>query len=187
MWNAISLVQGLNSCCCVHFLRQKPLHHGHLLKLRHINKNFPAQPQNEIAATKNVQKATEDMLAPCDCPTRSPCPPVPDTFPFPAISEYHEELENWIKCYFANSAFNTCTHQKLQIMAGKPLSISFLDNCQPVVVHKPIPVHHHLKEAVKSQLDADVALNIIEPVPSGTPTAWCFQNNYSSQKRWDSL
>ena len=51
--------------------------------------------------------------------------------------------------------------------------ISFLDDCQPVAAHKPIPGPHHWKEAVKSQLDADVPLNIIEPVPAGTPTIWC--------------
>ena len=53
-------------------------------------------------------------------------------------------------------------------MTGEPLSISFMDNCQPVAVNKPIPVPHHGKEAVKSELDADVALNIIEPVPAVT-------------------
>ena len=31
MWNAISVVQDLNSCCRVHFLWWWPLHHGHLL------------------------------------------------------------------------------------------------------------------------------------------------------------
>ena len=30
MWNATNLVQDLNSCRRVHFLRRKPLHHGHL-------------------------------------------------------------------------------------------------------------------------------------------------------------
>ena len=30
MWNAISLIQDLNSCHRVHFQWQKPLHHGHL-------------------------------------------------------------------------------------------------------------------------------------------------------------
>ena len=30
MWNAISLVEDLNSCRRVHFLRRYPLHHGHL-------------------------------------------------------------------------------------------------------------------------------------------------------------
>ena len=39
--------------------------------------------------------------------------------------------------------------------------------------HKPISVPHHWKESVKSQVDADVALNIIEPVRAGTPTIWC--------------
>ena len=31
---------------------------------------------------------------------------------------------------------------------------------------------HHWKETFKSQLDADVAFNIIKPVPAGTPTTW---------------
>ena len=33
MRNAISLVQDLNSCRRVHFLRRQPLHHGHPKKL----------------------------------------------------------------------------------------------------------------------------------------------------------
>ena len=31
MWNAISLVQDLNSCRHVQFLRRQPLHHGHFI------------------------------------------------------------------------------------------------------------------------------------------------------------
>jgi hypothetical protein len=58
-------------------------------------------------------------------------------------------------------------------MAGDPLNISFIKDHSPVAVHKPIPVPHHWKDSVKSQLDADVALQIIEPVPAGTPTTWC--------------
>ena len=34
MWNAISVVQDLNSCRRVHSLRRQPLHHGHLLKVK---------------------------------------------------------------------------------------------------------------------------------------------------------
>ena len=30
MWNKISLVQDLNSSCRIHFLRRKPLQHGHI-------------------------------------------------------------------------------------------------------------------------------------------------------------
>ena len=123
-------------------------------------KNFPAQPKREIAVTKNVQKENV-ILAPCGCPTRSLCSPVPEILPLLATPEYGEELENWIKCYFTNGAFNTGTHQKLLTITSEPLYISFLDDCQPVAVHKPIPVPHHWKEAVKSQLDPDGAFNII--------------------------
>ena len=115
------------------------------------------------------------MLAPFGCPIQSPCPLVPETLPLPVTLEYRKELENWIKCYFANSVFNICLHQRLQTMTGEPLSISFLDNCQPVAVHKSISVPHHSKETVKSQLDADVALKIFEPVSAGTLTTWYFK------------
>ena len=58
-------------------------------------------------------------------------------------------------------------------MAGNPLKISFNPNYKPIAAHKPIPVPVHWKQEVKSQLDADVALGIIEPVPQGIPTRWC--------------
>ena len=74
--------------------------------------------------------------------------------------------------YFSNSAFNVCPHQTLQAMSGKDFNITFNDTYIPVA-HKPIPVPHHWKEAVKSQLDQDVNLGIIEQVPAGTPTTWC--------------
>lgn len=90
--------------------------------------------------------------------------------PFPATNEYRDALEQWIKNFYASSAFNTCTHQKLQEMSGEPLRITFYDDHTPTAVHKPIPIPHHWKEEVKRQLDSDVALGIIEPVPAGTPT-----------------
>ena len=34
---------------------------------------------------------------------------------------------------------------------------------------------HHFKKEVKAQIDADVPLGIIEPVPQGEPTAWYSQ------------
>lgn len=37
----------------------------------------------------------------------------------------------------------------------------------------PIPVPHHWKKKVKSDIVRDVRLGIIEPVPQGTPTEWC--------------
>ncbi|XP_057297400.1 uncharacterized protein LOC130627918 [Hydractinia symbiolongicarpus] len=58
-------------------------------------------------------------------------------------------------------------------MTGEPLKIQFREDENPVSVHKPIPVPHHWKESVKDQLDQDVNLGIVEPVPTGTPTNWC--------------
>ena len=93
-------------------------------------------------------------------------------------SQQHQNIAMKLKngskiIYYKHSAFNTCTHQTLPKMSGEPLSISFHDNHKPFAVHKPIPIPHHWKEQVKSQLDADVSLGIIEPVPAGTHTVWC--------------
>ena len=40
-------------------------------------------------------------------------------------------------------------------------------------VHTPIPVPVHWRDKVKAQLDRDVQLGVIEPVPWGEPTTWC--------------
>ena len=73
---------------------------------------------------------------------------------------------------YATSAFNTCPHQPLQEMTGKPLDIVFMEGAVPVAVHTPVSVPHHWKAEVKAGLDKDVDLGIIEQVPAGTPTTW---------------
>ena len=40
-------------------------------------------------------------------------------------------------------------------------------------VHTPVPVPLHGAEKVKRDLERDVALGIIEPVPLKTATNWC--------------
>lgn len=128
------------------------------------------------ASTMEPQPSIDNdgnLKASCGCPLRTSSPSLPQRIPLPATSENREELEKWIKEYFASSAFNTCTHQKLQTMTGEALNVTFLNDHHPIAVHKPIPIPHHWKDAVKAQLDADVALGIIEPVPAGTPTTWC--------------
>ena len=110
--------------------------------------------------------------APCGCPLRTGCPQLPDKLPLPATSDNRAAIEMWIKEFFASSAFNTCTHQKLQVMSGDPLNITFREDYTPSAFHKPIPIPHHWKAEVKTKLYADVALGIIEAVPQGTPTQW---------------
>ena len=58
-------------------------------------------------------------------------------------------------------------------MTGRPLDIHFKENVIPNAVHTPIPIPHHWKKEVKQDIDRDINLGIIEPVPQGTPTKWC--------------
>ena len=46
-------------------------------------------------------------------------------------------------------------------------------NATPVAHHTPVPVPLHWQDEVKSGLDQDVRLGVIEPVPIGEPVTWC--------------
>ena len=50
-------------------------------------------------------------------------------------------------------------------MEGKPLNIEFIPGAKPTAVHTPILVPNHWKKREKEELDRDVALGILEPVP----------------------
>ena len=58
-------------------------------------------------------------------------------------------------------------------MSGDPMPIATDDTVKPFAVHTPAPVAVHWAEQVKGQLDRDMALGIIEPVPLNTPVTWC--------------
>ena len=68
--------------------------------------------------------------------------------------------------------FNTCPHQSLQAMTGKPLDVIFKPDITLSVIHTLIPVLHHW-EKVKEDHDQDITLGITEPVPVDTPATWC--------------
>lgn len=129
--------------------------------------NFPDPTSQQNVATSDGGKA------PCGCPQRTNVPPKPDSIPFAPTEENRPRLERWMKEHFESSAFNVCPHQQLQAMEGKPMDITFIPGAKPSAVHTPIPVPHHWKKRVKEDLDRDVALDIVEPVPVGTPTTWC--------------
>ena len=82
-------------------------------------------------------------------------------------------LETWVKDRYASSAFNTCEHTPLPMMHGDSLRIILKPEAVPTAIHTPIPVPAHWRAQVKADLDRDVALGVIEPVPIGTPTTWC--------------
>ena len=58
-------------------------------------------------------------------------------------------------------------------MKGDPLPIITDPAVQPVAIHSPIPVALHWEKKVKEDLDRDVALDVIEPVPVDTPVTRC--------------
>ena len=145
-----------------------------LKDLHIIPKNFP-HTDSKSASTIPTSPISADITqrAPCGCPLRTTVPDRPTILPFPPTADNREKLEHWILAHFSSSAFNTCPHQRLQTMTGKPLDIVFKADTIPSAVHCPIPVPHHWKKEVKAALDRDEDMGIIEPVPQGTPTTWC--------------
>ena len=125
------------------------------------------------AASTSAVPSTNGPTAACGCRTRTPPPPRPNQIPFPPTAENRDKVEEWLLDYYGSSAFNICEHQPLPKMIGKPLDIHFRSDAKAKAFHCPIPVPHHWKKQVKADLDRDVRLGIIEPVPPGTPTVWC--------------
>ena len=111
----------------------------------------------------------------CDCPERrqTPEPPSMDTIDVKMIDRNREKLEDLIKEHYKHSAFNVCPHQELPVMTGDPLRIIVDPKVKPYAVHKPVPVPLHWRDKVREQLENDVRMGVIEPVPVGTPVTWC--------------
>ena len=137
------------------------------------NKTIPAATPRATQAQSTSVKNGNDHINKCSCPQRAQPPPRPDMLPFSATEENLPLLKEWLMLAFSASAFNTCTQQTLQHMAGAPVAVKFKDGAVPHAVHTPIPIPHHWKTKVKDDLDRDVRLGIIEKVPQGTPTNWC--------------
>ncbi len=124
---------------------------------------------NALAPTLNEG----DSIATCGCLKRTSPPPRPDKCPILLSIENREKIEKWLLDYYGSSTFNVCEHQPLPMMSGKPMNIHFRNDAKAKAFHSPIPVPHHWKKQVKADIDRDVRLGIIEPVPPGTPTVWC--------------
>ena len=57
-------------------------------------------------------------------------------------------------------------------------------NATPVAHHTPVPVPLHWQDEVKSGLDQDVHLGVIETVPRGEPVTWCRSMVVCAKKNW---
>ena len=58
-------------------------------------------------------------------------------------------------------------------MHGPPMRLMVDLDAEPVAHHTPVPVPLHWQDAVKADLDRDVRLGVLEPVPVGEPVTWC--------------
>ena len=59
-------------------------------------------------------------------------------------------------------------------MEGPPMKFHIDPNTTPVSRKKPFPVPIHWQEQVEQELLRDINLGILERVPHGQPTDWCF-------------
>ena len=75
--------------------------------------------------------------------------------------------------HYAASAFNRCTRQKLPMMKGDPLPIPTKVGARPTAINQHVPVPLHWQDKVEKDLQRDVALGVIEPIPLNTPVTWC--------------
>ena len=70
---------------------------------------------------QRVEELCGAKLAMCGCPVRPKPPPLPEKMPFKEREV--DKLQQWMLDRYAASAFNVCTHQKLNKMSGPPLKL----------------------------------------------------------------
>ena len=131
---------------------------------------------------KSMVCIQESQHSKCEHPLRTALPPRPERIPFEPIEENRDKIQNWFLTRYKSSAFNDCDHQQIPLLKGKPLDVHFKEDAKAVAVHTPIPVPHNLKAIVNEDLEKDVRLGVIEPVPQGVPTRWCSRALYVEKK-----
>ena len=93
--------------------------------------------------------------------------------PFPTTEENKEKLKLFLVERYRASTFNTFQHQPLPMMHGPPMELFVEKGARPHAVYQAAGVAVHWESKVKQDLDRDVALGVLEPVPDNTPMTWC--------------
>ena len=137
-----------------------------------VSPDFPSVGSH---AENTRADSVETPNDPCDCPRRAPPPERPTSLPFPATKANRKRLEKWLLDHYSSTAFNTCTHQPLNLMKTPMLRLMIDEDAKPRVHHKPIPIPLHWQEKVKAQIDGNVRMGLMEPVPIGEPVTWSHQ------------
>ena len=123
--------------------------------------------------------------APCGCLRRTGPPPVPKTLPFEPVEKNVDKMKEYLLDTYASSAFNKCPHEPLPMMKCAPIRIHVKEDAKPIACKTASTVPLHLREAVKAQLEEDVALGTIEKVPIGVQTTWQARMHVVTKPRTD--
>ena len=139
-----------------------------------------ASSQNSQPA-ENLIMPSENTIAPCGCLRRTAPPPFPQ--PLVPVNEHNRlALERFLLETYSSSTFNTCPHQPMPQMSGPPMKLMINPDVVPVAHQHCIPIPLHFWHPVKEDLDRDVNLGVIEPVPAGTPLTWCHRMVIATKK-----
>ncbi len=137
-----------------------------LIQLKVISKDFP-----KVGAVSEI--APLESNAKCGCLLRTLPPEKLVKLPFRACPENVSKMKDWLWNRYAGSTFNTCRHQQLRGMSGPPLELHIDESVPHKPARTPAMVPIHDQEQIKAQLDEDVALGVIEPVPYGQVPKYC--------------
>ena len=138
-------------------------------ELRIIPETFPLASPSRIKGEVNE---VDSRFAKCGCLRRTTAPD-PPKLPLNATEQNRSSLREYLLNFYAASTFNTCEHQPLPLMHGPPLELHVDLKARPFAVHTPASVPIHWAEKVKSDLDRDVELGVLERVNENTPVTWC--------------
>ena len=123
----------------------------------------------------NATDLDTPSTAPCGCEDRQLPPGRPTQLPFEATVENADQMKIWLLERYSASTFNKCPHRPLPAMEGPPIKFHIDPEATPVARRKPAPVPLHWQEQVEEEINRDVSLGVLERVPHGEPTNWCFR------------
>ena len=146
-----------------------------------LGTTLPVPTESECQAVYSNKPKTPScddnspLLADCGCLKRQLPPRRPSELPFPCNSENAGRMKKWLLNRYSASTFNKCPHQILPEMEGPPIKIHVDREAKPVAMRTHAPVPLHWQDRVEQELYRDVALGVLEKVPHGEPTTWCFR------------
>ena len=138
-------------------------------EMKIIPDTFPLAPALPPLESIN---AVDEKVADCGCLRRTIAPDPPG-LPLAATEQNRQALKQYLLDHYASSTFNTCEHQPLPLMHGPPLELHVDPAAKPFAVHTPASVPIHWSEKVRSDLERDVELGVLERVNENIPVTWC--------------